>query len=282
MPIVGNCWAQRVLKLKSRFLLLWQWMPNILISFSDKHFCPPFYLFMAPPILRHCEASMLIFSSARSSASSSVCVSVCPCVNFMNSSLKLNAVSQHSLWSLSGVSEVTWQYLNSLTLSHTFLALSFLIHIIKLRAYFIKPAEHKILCLVSSCNCSALDWYQKGILSLSILSKIVKMSYQSVLVSIPHFRTLPFEFSEVFITPITFKCFTHLIDNTWETIQFSIKIIVMAWLSSLSLWRSSSFWFLTFVSYRSYLQHFLYLSIKYIFKYRPVKGQSKRLKLCLH
>ena len=188
---------------------------------------------------------MLIFSSARSSASSSVCVSVCLCVTFMNSSLKLNAVSQHSLWSLSGVSEVTWQYLNSLALSHTFLALSFLIHIIKLRAYFIKPAEHKILCLVSSCNCSALDWYEKGILSLSILSKIVKMSYQSVLVSIPHFRTLPFEFSkclsEVFITPITFKCFTHLIDNTWEIIQFSIKIIVMAWLSSLSLWRSSSF-----------------------------------------
>ena len=196
MPIVGNCWAQRVLKLKSRFLLLWQWIPNILISFSDKHFCPPFYLFMAPPILRHCATSMLIFSS---------------------------------------------------------------------------------------CNCSALDWYEKGILSLSILSKIVKMSYQSVLVSIPHFRTLPFEcskcLSEVFITPITFKCFTHLIDNTWEIIQFSIKIIVMAWLSSLSLWRSSSFWFLTFVSYCSYLQHFLYLSIKYIFKYRPVKETKTSLAL---
>ena len=69
---------------------------------------------MAPPILRHCEACMLIFSSARSSASSSVCVSVCLCVTFMNSFLKLNGVSQHSLWSLLGVSEVTWQYLNSL------------------------------------------------------------------------------------------------------------------------------------------------------------------------
>ena len=55
-------------------------------------------------------------------------------------------VSQQSLSSLS---EVTWQYLNSLSaLSFTSLALSFLIHFIILRAYFIKPAEHKIPCLV--------------------------------------------------------------------------------------------------------------------------------------
>ena len=36
-----------------------------------------------------------------------------------------------------------------LALSFKSLVLSFLIHFINLRAYFIKPAEHKILCLVN-------------------------------------------------------------------------------------------------------------------------------------
>ena len=144
MSIVGNCWAQRVLKLKSRSFFAGQWMPNIFFSLSDKYFSPPLYLFMSPPVLCDTTASLLIQSPWR---------------------------------------------------------------------------------------CSALDWNQKWVFSLSILGKIMKMSYKSVLVCVFHCWTFCFEFSKslpkVFIIPITFKFFPQLSDNILKIIPFSIKILVI-------------------------------------------------------